>query len=191
MRGPALAVVLAAALAVAVVLAAPALGAAGDAVTARVRWLRDLWAALGTELPQLSTEARVLALAHATMESGWGVTRQAREAYNVWNLTAGSAWRGPTMAGGDTEYDAQGNVRPITQAWRVYGSMGAAVRDYWAFLGPTANRGRYVAARAALERGDAVAFAQELYRAGYYTLPPARYAEQLGAVVRSVSAALA
>lgn len=194
-RGAWFALVVAVGVTVAVVMFSPEIEEAGEALTDRVIWARAMWAAIGAELPQLSTEAKVLILAHATYESGWGTARAAKRGNNVFNITAGSAWTGAAWddASGDTEYDAQGNLKPgrIDQRWRIYDSLRHAVRDYWTFLGPNANRGRYVKARAALENGNVGTFATELYAAGYFTLPASKYATQLGAVVASVRAVLA
>jgi flagellum-specific peptidoglycan hydrolase FlgJ len=153
-------------------------------------WTDSMRAAVASVLPDLSAAARDLVVAHAAFESGFGAARAAQTGNNVFNLTAGSAWSGPTFTdqGGDTQYDAQGNyVGRITQVWRVYASLEECVGDYWEFLGPWANRGRYVQARAALERADLPAFCNELHRAGYFTLPAQRYQERLEAVLAKVT----
>lgn len=161
-------------------------------MTDRVLWARDMWEAVAAELPHLTPAAKALVVAHAAYESGFGAAKAARRGFNVFNITAGSAWRGDAWddVGGDTEYDGAGNVTRITQRWRIYADLRAAVRDYWSFLGPTANRGRYVRARAQLEAGNAAAFAQELYAAGYFTLQPSKYAAQLGGVLDTVTTLL-
>ena len=177
--------------AAAIAAGAVLLAGAGKAV---VSWASRSDFALALELssarvlPSLSKSARALLVAHGAFESGFGNGRAARAGFNVFNLTAGSAWQGAkwTDVGGDTEYDAAGNVTTITQVWRAYGSLDEAVADYWSFLGPSQNRGRYVTARAALERGDLQAFCSELYRAGYFTLPVASYAQRLNSVLLQV-----
>lgn len=184
MRNAALALVLVVAIGVAVVVAVPPVRDEVLVLSAKARWVRDMYDAIAAELPQLSPSSRLLVLAHAAYESGWGTAKAARRGHNVFNITAGSAWTGPAWddVGGDTEYDAAGNVTRITQRWRIYGSLREAVADYWRFLGPNANRGRYVNARAALERGDLSDFGVKLYAAGYFTLPPQKYVTQLAAV---------
>lgn len=166
--------------------------AAVGGVMDQATWARRTWSAIRSALPTLSTSAQLIVMAHATYESGWGKAHAAVRGNNLFNLTAGSAWTGAkwTDVGGDTEYAANGAVKRIDQVWRAYRSIEEGVADYWAFLGPGQNRGRYVLARGALERGDLEAFAQELYRAGYYTLPPDKYVAQLGAVFTSVQKAL-
>lgn len=188
-RGAVLAVVAAALLVAGVVayVAVPRVKEEVDNVADSLSWTARLWAAIGRVLPQLSTQSRVIILAHAAYESGWGVKgRAAIKGNNVFNITAGSAWTGPKWedVGGDLEYDAQGSARRITQVWRIYPNLDAAVADYWQFLGPNANRGRYTKARSALERGDVAVFVNELHAAGYFTLPPAQYLTQLQGVMR-------
>lgn len=182
-----LALALAAALGVAVLVLDDDVREGAVALTGKAAFATDMYAAIGDELPALPLASRLIILAHAVYESGWGTARAAVRGRNVFNLTAGSAWRGPSWSdvGGDLEYGAAGVTR-ITQQWRIYGSLREAVRDYWSFLGPNANRGRYVKARAQLEAGNVTAFAHELYAAGYYTLPPEKYAAQLSAVLDTV-----
>jgi flagellum-specific peptidoglycan hydrolase FlgJ len=137
-----------------------------------------------------------LILAHAAYESGWGRTRQAKQARNHFNLSAGSTWRGPTLAGGDTEY-RPGSSTPvrITQLWRIYRTDAEAIADYLRLL--TARR--YRPAREALWAGDAESFVRLLGpdRAGeqppvggYYTLPTAEYLTGFTAVLAEVRAHL-
>lgn len=113
-----------------------------------------LFGVVSRQLPNLSVAGRVLMVAQAAHESGWGQLGQSRtQSNNLWNITAGSSWTGPVVAGTDTD-----KGQPIAQRWRVYSSLEAAVTDYWQFLGTL-----YPAARAELE-GDAnpVAFAEAL-----------------------------
>lgn len=125
--------------------------------------------------PDLSDDARAtvgrIVAAQAALESGYGKTQAFREGWNFGNLSAGSSWKGPTIAGGDLEYDAAGNVKSIRQAWRKYGSLAEAVSDYFALLSFT----RYRGARDALMRGDADGFAAKLREGGYFTAPLAHY----------------
>jgi flagellum-specific peptidoglycan hydrolase FlgJ len=162
--------------------------AAGLAVMSRAEFAGALEMASALTVPNLSKPARDLLVAHGAFESGFGTARAAKAGFNVFNLTAGSAWDGErwTDVGGDTEYDAQGNVRRIDQVWRKYASLDAAVADYWSFLGPSQNRGRYVAARARLSAGDVSGFCRELYAAGYFTLPAATYTARMNGVLLEV-----
>lgn len=148
-------------------------------------WCRVIEAALQRATP-LGEVGRELAVAHAALESGYGQGQAARAGFNLWNLTAGPAWRGATALGGDR--DDKG--APITQVWRVYDSVAQAVADYWDFLGPVANRGRYLAAREALRAGDSALFAERLHSAGYYQAPQQQYAAALAAVFSRVKGLL-
>lgn len=154
-------------------------------LTDRAQWAKFLFDEITSAVPNLSVRTRLMMVAHAAYESGWGQKSSAMKAgtNNLWNITAGPAWKGPTSAGGDTD----GAGKPIVQQWRVYPSYRAAIQDYWSFLGPDQNGGRYVKARAALEDGDLQGFARELYSAGYFTLSPGAYASALAGVYGSVS----
>jgi flagellum-specific peptidoglycan hydrolase FlgJ len=150
----------------------------------KAAWLLTLRDAVAKELPQLKDSARALLLAHAALESGWGRAKAWRHGYNFGNITAGKAWKGAKWTDVDGDTDAKGN--PITQVWRAYSSLESAVADYWNFLGPDQNRGRYVKARACLEDADAINFARELHKAGYYELAEVEYARRLGSVLQIV-----
>jgi hypothetical protein len=135
---------------------------------------------------------QILIIAHAAYESGWGKTKQAQQAFNLFNVSAGSSWKGPTMEGGDLEFGA-GGVKKIVQKWRCYGSMGEAVGDYLHLL----ELPRYLPARAALMDGDGARFIEWLGpdRAhqnpplgGYFTLSTTTYLRCFSAVVAEVTA---
>lgn len=151
----------------------------------KIQWVRYVFDEVTSVLPTLSVKARMLIVAHAAFESGYGQLSSAMKkgSNNLFNLTAGSSWLGPTVAGGDSNAAGQ----PITQQWRVYPTYRASILDYWNFLGPNQNRGRYVAARNALQLGDVTQFAQQLYLAGYYELSPTLYASRLDGTFSAVS----
>jgi flagellum-specific peptidoglycan hydrolase FlgJ len=129
--------------------------------------------------PFLSVKARLLIVAHAAHESGWGQLSNGRKvSNNVFNLTAGSSWKGPTIGG--TDVDA--NENPIAQNWRVYPSLDAAVADYWTFLGnfdPTAKS-------VLLLSPGVVDFAHALKLGRYYEAPEASYAAGLQSALAEV-----
>jgi hypothetical protein len=129
----------------------------------------------------LTWRTQLLILTHGAYESGWGQTRQARESFNFFNITAGRSWKGSVLFGYDTEY-TPGIAEPkkITQRWRAYTTPSSAIDDYLRFL----MLPRYLLARSALMEGDPVGFVKLLGpdRAqenppigGYYTLPTALY----------------
>lgn len=155
----------------------------------RANWCLRIHGEVFETLPFLSGTATNLVVAHCALESGYGSARAAVRGHNLANLTAGAYWLGPkwTDVGGDT--DGEGNR--ITQVWRIYGSVTEGLVDYWRFLGPAANVGRYSAARDALERGQCETFARLLGKAGYYGLAPDEYARRLVAVLAAVTTHLA
>ena len=136
-------------------------------------------------LPDLPEAGRQLLVAHGAYESGWGRCNAFTRGRNFGNITAGSQWTGAkwTDPGGDT--DGKGNK--ITQTWRAYPDLQSAVQDYWSFLGPQQNGGRYVKARLELE-GEARPgiFAAYLGKAGYFALNPVTYAQTLSKVLQDV-----
>jgi len=169
-----------------------------NTLAGQAAWAKMFYDAVSKELPQLSTGAKLLIVAHGGYESGWGTGKTVRRGNNnVFNVTAGSAWKGARdfAQDADTSYsapDCQRQGRPmnkvdkqgrpyctIDQTWRKYATVNEAIRDYWDFLGPNQNRGRYVAARAALERGDVASFGNELFKAGYFTYPVASYVKEM------------
>lgn len=131
----------------------------------RREFVTTLWNALGA-FPQLSRMTKLIIIAQAAHESGWGKGKAAKEGYNYWNITAGSSWKGDVIGGGDLECDAAGqNCKPITQKFRKYRSNVNAIEEYLKFL----SGGRYKVAFDALMQGDIVAFVTQLRAAGYYT----------------------
>lgn len=170
---------------------------------------KKLKAAIDSELPNLSEDSKLIMLAQAISENGWNVGRAAVNANNFWNITAGPAWSGAVWldVNGDKSYTVetcQNQGRPmsysdskgkayckIDQKWRKYPTINAAVVDYWDFLGPNQNRGRYVTARKALEAGNVDLFVSELRKAGYYDAPLDDYRKLVFGVFNSLGKYLA
>lgn len=138
-----------------------------------------------SDLGVADPEARLGIIAHAGVETRMGTAGSAnpKKTFNFWNITAGSLWKGPVAAGGDTEY---GHV--ITQQWRVYGSPEEAAQDYLDFLSSTQPKlvavpggGKRVATatyKDALDKlygGDVKGFVYTLREAGYFTADAATY----------------
>lgn len=155
----------------------------------RATWCLRIHGDVFETLPFLSGAATNLVVAHCALESGYGTARAARVGHNLGNLTAGPYWLGDKWVdvGGDT--NAKG--ARITQTWRIYSSVREFLVDYWRFLGPAANSGRYVLARNALERGVLDQFCALLGRAGYFELAPDEYARRLTSVLAAVTTHLA
>ena len=143
-------------------------------------------AALQRVVPGLDTAARLVVVAHWGLESGFGEKGKAyQRGWNGANLTAGSAWKGDKWT--DVNGDTDGAGNSINQVWRIYPDLDSAVADYWSFLGPSENRGRYLVARFELQDGNGESFARELGAAGYYQLNPDEYVRRFtGAWRRAV-----
>lgn len=117
-------------------------------------------------------------VAQAALETGWG-SKQLRLAdgspsYNLFNIKAGSAWTGKTVAVDALEY-ADGRARSERSHFRAYGSYAEAFRDYAQLM--TRNP-RY---SAVLGQTDAAGFARGLQDAGYATDP--MYADKLARII--------
>lgn len=86
----------------------------------------------------LSLQSRLMLAAWAAHESGWGKGTKQVKVFNLWNLTAGSAWLSankPIMPGNDTEFTpGAAGSKKITQNWRAYGSLDESVADLFQFL---------------------------------------------------------
>lgn len=131
--------------------------------------------AIGNLVPDAGLK---LAIAWAAFESNWGRCTAYVQGNNPWNITAGSKWTGATVPGKDTEVDANGNTKNITQDWRKYASLAAGVLDWLGFLDGTASaspqNSHYMAALPKLMNGD-VSFTDDLRAGGYYTLQADKY----------------
>lgn len=135
----------------------------------KTNFINAMLTAIGTQIPDTG---KILTIAWAAFESDWGRTTGFLKANNPFNITAGSHWSGDTVPGPDTEYDAQGKVKNITQAWRKYNNISDAVGDMVSFL--TISNSNNKAGRDALFSGD-IGFVQKLYAGKYFTLPPDKY----------------
>jgi flagellum-specific peptidoglycan hydrolase FlgJ len=155
-----------------------------DGVTDRAEWTQRLFTAVTNILPELSTNSKLLVIAHAALETGYPPYRRdsAAKCNNIFNITTGSKWLKdgkPFCIGGDTTYSQlgpDGKPLPITQKWRSYSSIEVALTDYWGFLGSRAN---LRAARDALIAGNPDDFARLLRAASYYDAPEDLYARGL------------
>ncbi len=144
--------------------------------TAQARQIGNEVARQLSELrPDLTDAQRAMAgaivAAQAAEETDSGNTPAWVRGWNFSNLTAGPYWHGATVTAGDTAPDASGNYIPISQQFRAYSSLAAAVSDYITALGWTPYR----AARDALFAGDAAGFVAALHAGGWFTAPLADY----------------
>lgn len=118
-------------------------------------------------------------IAQAALETGWGrqVIRHpdGRSSHNFFGIKAGAAWSGDTVSVPTTEF-IDGRAVTVNAAFRAYDSTAAAFRDYVEFM---QHNPRY---QGVIGHGsNAVAFAQQLARAGYATDP--NYAEKIVAIL--------
>lgn len=157
-------------------------GAIGDTEAGRVLFVGELDAILRRLVPQMTKLGRAIVIAHAAFETGWGQSTVARKGNNLFNITRAPSDPAPIIMGNDTEYDAQGNVKPITQRFAAYPNREASIAHYLTFI----TNKRYTTARVELERGDLAAFITTLYKGGYFTLPLPQYLGQMQAMLASV-----
>lgn len=128
---------------------------------------RSMYEAAVAALPGAMPKVYAMVVAHAAYESGWGKAVAFKQANNPFNLTTIS---GPFVPGPDTEYDAQGNVRKITQKWAAYPDLLAGTKGYLQFI----RAPRYKDAYNRLTNGD-MSFIDVLSQGRYFTLPLAEY----------------
>ena len=117
-------------------------------------------------------------VAQAALETGWG-QKQLRNpdgspSHNLFNIKAGSAWKGDTVAREVTEY-ANGQAYTEQSRFRAYGSYAESFRDYASLM---TRSPRYADV---LGQTDPAAFARSLQDAGYATDP--MYADKLTRII--------
>lgn len=150
----------------------------GGAVSDKVRgFVAEVWPH-AVEASKRTGIPPAFMVAQAALETGWG-EKQLRHAdgspsHNLFNIKAGSAWRGRTVDREVTEY-ADG--RPYAEAarFRSYSSYAESFRDYASLM---ARSPRYAGV---LGQTDAAGFARSLQDAGYATDP--QYADKLTRII--------
>lgn len=117
-------------------------------------------------------------IAHAALETGWGKGEirlpDGRSSYNLFNIKAGSNWKGATVDVATTEYVNGQPVRSV-ERFRAYGSYGEAFSDYANLL---RSNPRY---SNVLNQTDPAGFARGLQNSGYATDP--MYADKLQRII--------
>lgn len=114
-------------------------------------------------------------VAEAALESGWGRSRLATEANNLFGVKADPSWTGDKLMMDTREY-LKGEWIMIPAPWRVYPDLEACIEDHDAFL----EHPRYAHC---FETTDGEDFARAVQAAGYATDPD--YAEKLIAIMRA------
>jgi peptidoglycan hydrolase FlgJ len=124
---------------------------------------------------QLGMSPKIL-LAQAAIETGWG---RSVVGNNLFGIKAGSSWTGQKVEAATHEYQ-DGEMVPLTDAFRAYPSLEASVQD---FVSLVQNSPRY---RAALGWGDdVVSYAENLLAGGWAT--DVNYVHKLQSVATSAS----
>ncbi len=140
---------------------------------------KDFIAAIGPAAQASMRASKISAsftIAQAALESGWGTSKTAINAKNLFNIKADPSWKGPTWSMASTEH-ANGKDVLVPARWRVYPSWQACFDDRSKFF---ATNKRYANCFKAVG-GEAWALA--VAAAGYATDP--NYAAKLIAVIRT------
>jgi len=151
---------------------------AGGAVSQQAKdFVAEVWPHALEASRQTGIPAHFM-VAQAALETGWG-QKQLRHAndrpsYNLFNIKAGAAWTGPTVARDVTEY-ANGQAYSESAHFRSYGSYAESFRDYASLM---TRSPRYAEV---LGQTDAGGFARSLQEAGYATDP--MYADKLTRII--------
>lgn len=119
-------------------------------------------------------------IAHAALESGWGVhelqTAQGQGTHNLFGIKSTPQWRGPTVMATTTEWK-EGRPHRTLQKFRAYHNDDEAFMDYAHVI----QAGQFTD----IDHGsDAVAFVTHLQKNHYATDP--RYAEKLSHMITYV-----
>lgn len=115
-------------------------------------------------------------IAQAALESGWGSSKTAANANNLFNIKADPSWRGPTWQMASTEH-INGKDVLVPARWRRYADWQACFDDRAKFF---SGNPRYSACFKAVG-GEAWALA--VAAAGYATDPS--YADKIIATMRA------
>lgn len=117
-------------------------------------------------------------LAQGALESGWGRSQLALQAYNLFGIKADPSWHGPVLSMQTGEV-VKGASVIVPATWRKYADWQACIDDHARFL---KQNPRYAVCFAAV---GGEAWAHALQAAGYSTSPV--YADSLIAVMRGRS----
>lgn len=111
-----------------------------------------------TQIPASFTTAQ------AALESGWGKSQLAREAFNLFGVKADASWQGDVLEMPTREF-LGGQWVTVIARWRRYPGWLECLDDHAAFL---LQNPRY---RPAFQFQDGPRFASAIARAGYATDP--------------------
>ncbi|MGR9115537.1 MAG: flagellar assembly peptidoglycan hydrolase FlgJ [Gammaproteobacteria bacterium] len=129
---------------------------------------------------ELGVEPKVI-LAQAALETGWGKSviqnRDGSSSFNLFNIKAGSSWRGKQTHVTTLEFD-QGVAHKQMAGFRAYESFQDSFDDYVRLI---KNNPRYN--QALKHAGDPERYMIELQKAGYATDP--HYADKVMSIYHS------
>ncbi|ANN70928.1 glycoside hydrolase family 73 protein [Bordetella bronchialis] len=114
-------------------------------------------------------------VAQAALESAWGRSQLAREAFNLFGVKAAAAWQGDVLELPTREY-LNGQWVTVPARWRRYPDWLACIDDHAAFL---LQNPRY---RPAFQFRDGPRFASAVAKAGYATDPT--YAAKIISIIQ-------
>lgn len=115
-------------------------------------------------------------VADAALESGWGSSLEAQQAFNLFGVKADPSWHGETWARNTREF-LRGQWVIVPALWRKYSDWLESINDHAAFL---LDNPRY---RSAFSFTDGESFARAVASAGYATDPD--YATKIIEVMRA------
>lgn len=123
-------------------------------------------------------------VAQAALETGWGsrviADESGKSSNNLFNIKAGSQWRGDSVPVKTLEY-RDGTFKPEVDEFRRYESMDESIRDYVNLI----KRGAHY--QEALQAESGGEYLQRLQQAGYATDPA--YADKILSVYQKITQA--
>ena len=118
-------------------------------------------------------------LAQSILESGWGTSQLATNAYNIFGIKADSSWKGNTYTV-HTKEVVNGRTITVEKQFRAYKSLLESISDYGSFFTSTAWRIKNYASF--LQATNYETALTSLLASGYATDPA--YAEKLKSIVQ-------
>ncbi len=121
-------------------------------------------------------------LAQSILESGWGTSQLATNAYNIFGIKADSSWKGNTYTV-QTKEVVNGKTITVEKQFRAYKSLLESISDYGSFFTSTAWRIKNYASF--LQATNYETALTSLLASGYATDPA--YAEKLKSLIQQYS----
>ncbi|HFI0812201.1 TPA: GBS Bsp-like repeat-containing protein [Streptococcus suis] len=118
-------------------------------------------------------------LAQSILESGWGTSQLAKNAYNIFGIKADSSWKGNTYTV-QTKEVVNGKTITVEKQFRAYKSLLESISDYGSFFTSTAWRTKNYASF--LQATNHETALTSLLASGYATDPA--YSEKLKSLIQ-------